>query len=92
MDGTRKRIPRIQPTGLKKVNKPKDPSECASIPLGREKKAITGVEAEGGRDLGGRGDRGEHDQVVCVCVCVCECVCVCVCVCVCARVCVCVCV
>jgi hypothetical protein len=26
---------------LKKVNKQKDPSEDASIPLGREKKAIT---------------------------------------------------
>ena len=36
------RIPRKQPTGLKKVNKPKDPSEYASIPLEREKKAVTG--------------------------------------------------
>ena len=36
------RIPRTQPTGLKKVNKPKDPSEYASIPLEREKKAVTG--------------------------------------------------
>ena len=41
------RIPRIQPTGLKKVNKPKDPSEDASVPFGKEKKAVTG--AEGGR-------------------------------------------
>ena len=34
----------------------KGPSEDASVPLGREKKAITsGVE---GRDLGEKGDRG----------------------------------
>jgi hypothetical protein len=26
-------IPRIQPTGLKKVNKPKDPSEETSNPI-----------------------------------------------------------
>ena len=32
------RIPRIQSTELKKVNKPKGPSENASITLGREKK------------------------------------------------------
>jgi hypothetical protein len=38
----RHRIPRIQSTELKKVNKLKSPSEDASIPLGREKKAITG--------------------------------------------------
>ena len=36
------RIPKIQTTDLKKVNKPKDPREDSSIPLGREKKAITG--------------------------------------------------
>jgi hypothetical protein len=34
------RIPRIQSTELKKAIKPKDPSEDASIPLRREKKAI----------------------------------------------------
>jgi hypothetical protein len=45
------RIPRIQSTELKKVNKQKGPSEDASIPLEREKKTITG-----GRDLGGRGE------------------------------------
>ena len=33
----------------------KDPSEDASIPLGREKKAITKV-GEGGRVLGGKED------------------------------------
>ena len=55
---------RIQFTGLKKVNKLKGPSEDASVPLRREKKAIT--RGEGGRDLGGKWDgegRGEHDQV-----------------------------
>ena len=33
---------KIRYTELKKVNKLKGPSEDASIPLGREKKAITG--------------------------------------------------
>ena len=50
------RIPKIQSTELKKVNKLKCPSEDASVPLGREKKAITS--GEGGRDLGGKVDRG----------------------------------
>ena len=36
------RIPRIQSTELKKVDKQKGPSEDVSILLGREKKAITG--------------------------------------------------
>jgi hypothetical protein len=36
------RIPRIQSTELKKVKNQKGPSEDASIPLGREKKTITG--------------------------------------------------
>jgi hypothetical protein len=36
------RIPRIKSTELKKVNKLKDPSDDASVLLGREKKAITG--------------------------------------------------
>ena len=35
-------MPRIQFTELKKVNKPKVPSEDASIQFGRKKKAITG--------------------------------------------------
>ena len=50
------RIPKIQSTELKKVNKLKGPSEDASVPLGREKKAITS--GEGGRDLGGNVDWG----------------------------------
>ena len=50
------RIPKIQSTELKKVNKLKCPSEDASVPLGREKKAITS--GEGGRDLGGKVDGG----------------------------------
>jgi hypothetical protein len=56
------RIPTIQSTEHKKDNKQKSPSEEASIPLGREKKTITGGR---GRDLGGRGEiqrEGEHDQ------------------------------
>mgnify|MGYP006914893019 CR=1 FL=1 len=62
------RIPKIQSTELKKVNKLKCPSEDASVPLGREKKAITS--GEGGRDLGGKvdseelGGRGEPDLVL----------------------------
>ena len=38
------RIPKIQSTELKKVNKLKCPSEKASVLLGREKKAITNGE------------------------------------------------
>jgi hypothetical protein len=38
----------MQSTELNKVNKPKGPNDDASIPLGREKKAITG----------GRGRKG----------------------------------
>ena len=45
------RIPRIQSTEIKKVNKQKGPSEDPSIPVGREKKAAMGW----GRDQGGRG-------------------------------------
>jgi hypothetical protein len=51
------RIPKIQSTELKKFNKLKCPSEDASVPLGREKKAITGWEE--GMDLGGKMDRGK---------------------------------
>jgi hypothetical protein len=51
------RIPRMQSTELKKVNKPKGSSQDASVLLGREMKAVTGVGAERGRDLGGRGNR-----------------------------------
>jgi hypothetical protein len=50
-----KKLPKIQSTELKKVNKLKCPSEDASVPLGREKKANTS--GEGGRDLGGKVDR-----------------------------------
>jgi hypothetical protein len=47
------RIPKIQSTELKKLNKLKCPSE---VPLGREKKAITTEEL--GRDRGeGVGER-----------------------------------
>jgi hypothetical protein len=38
------RIPKIQSTELKKVNKLKRPSEDASVPHRREKKAITSGE------------------------------------------------
>jgi hypothetical protein len=48
------RIPRILSTELKKVNKLKDPSEDASVPLGREKKAITSQKER--RDLRGKGE------------------------------------
>jgi hypothetical protein len=40
----------------KKVRKLKGPSEDTSVPLGRDKKAT--ISGEGGRDLGGEGDRG----------------------------------
>ena len=45
---------KIQSPELKKVNKPRCSSEDASVPLGREKKAITS--GEGGEDLGGKVD------------------------------------
>ena len=48
------RVPRIKFTELKKANKPKGPSEDASFPRGRKKKAIAGT----GRE------KGEHDQVL----------------------------
>jgi hypothetical protein len=48
-------MPRIQFTELKKVNKPKGPSEDASIPLGREKKTITG-------DRGREGSEWERER------------------------------
>ena len=49
------RIPKIQSTELKKVNKLKDPSEDASVPLGREKKAITSGEGPGRESGWGQG-------------------------------------
>jgi hypothetical protein len=54
------RIPKIQSTELKKVNKLKSSSKDASVPLGREKKAITS--GEGGRDLGGKVDGGRNER------------------------------
>jgi hypothetical protein len=50
------RIPKIQSTELKKVNKLKGPSQDTSVPLRREKKASTRGEG-GGRDLGGKMDK-----------------------------------
>jgi hypothetical protein len=49
------RIHKIYSTELKNLNKLKCPSEDASIPLGREKKAITIGEV--GRNLGEKVDR-----------------------------------
>jgi hypothetical protein len=59
------RILNIHSTELKKVNNPKGPSEDASVPLGREKKAITGGR-EGQTWVGyGTGrERREDDQVL----------------------------
>jgi hypothetical protein len=54
------RIPKIQSTELKNLNKLKCPSEDASVPPGRQKKAITS--AEGGRNLGEKVD-GVGDSV-----------------------------
>ena len=61
--GVECRIPKIQPTELKKVNKLKDLSEDISVQLGREKKAIASGEGYG-RERGKWGQRGEHDQVL----------------------------
>ena len=49
------KIPKIQSTELKKVNKLKSLRENTSVPLGREKKATT--RAEGERNLGEKGDK-----------------------------------
>jgi hypothetical protein len=64
------RIPKIQSTELKKINNLKCPSEDASVPLGKEKKAITRGERR--RDLTWEGKwmdgrswgRGEPDLVL----------------------------
>ena len=50
------RIPKIQSTEFKRLNKLKCPSEDTSVPLGREKEAITSGEGE--RELGGKVDWG----------------------------------
>ena len=47
------RIRRSQFTELKKVNKPKDPGEDVTIPLGMEKIAI--IESGRGREKEGKG-------------------------------------
>ena len=46
----------VKATGFKRLSKRKSSSEDASVPLGREKKAITSE--EGGRDLGGKVEWG----------------------------------
>ena len=59
------RIPRIQPTELKKVNRPKGPRENASTHLGgrrKESRRAGGREGTGWENGVGRG-KGEHDQV-----------------------------
>ena len=49
-------IYKIQSTGFKRLNKLKCPSEDASVPLGREKKAITS--GEGRKELEAKVDGG----------------------------------
>jgi hypothetical protein len=64
------RIPKIQHTELKKLNKLKCPSADTSVPPGREKKEITC--GEGRKDLGGKvdgvgvvcGGRGEPNMIL----------------------------
>jgi hypothetical protein len=61
------RIPTIQSTELKKINKQKGPSEDKSIPLGKEKKGIMGGRGgEEGMRVGEERGRGKekHDQVL----------------------------
>ena len=50
------RIPKIQSTEFKKVNKLRCPSENTSVPLGREKKAITNGEGGTWEGIGGEGN------------------------------------
>jgi hypothetical protein len=57
------RIPGIQCMELKKVNKPKSTSEDVSIPLEREKKAITGGRRERGTGWE-RGQGGEERDMI----------------------------
>jgi hypothetical protein len=59
------RPPKTLSTELTKLNKLKNPSKDASVPLGREKKSTT--RWEGGRELQGKEDgerREEHDLVL----------------------------
>ena len=56
-------LPKIQSTELKKVKKKRSPSEDTSVPLGREKKAITS--GEGGTwegKVGGEPDLVLHEE------------------------------
>jgi hypothetical protein len=58
------RIHKIESTEFKRFNKLKCPREDASVPNGREKKAI--ISGEGGKDLGGnvgRDWRGEGNLI-----------------------------
>jgi hypothetical protein len=57
-------IPKVQPTVLKKVNKLKDPSEYASVPLGREKKATTSGEEGPWRKREWGVLKGEHSWIL----------------------------
>jgi hypothetical protein len=56
------KIHKIQSTEFKRFNKLKGPSEDASVPLGREKKAITN--GEGGKSLRGKMDTWEDGEVM----------------------------
>jgi len=49
------RIPKVQSTAFKKVNKRSCPSEDASVSFGREKKATTS------REVGREGDEGGRE-------------------------------
>ena len=66
MNNKYKKKPSKQSTELKKFNKLKGPNEEATVPFGREKKAITSREE--GKDLGGKmdevGGRGKPDLVL----------------------------
>jgi hypothetical protein len=55
-------MPRIQSTELKKANKPKNPREDISNPLGRRKPSL-GVRGTWVGKRTGRG-RGKYDQVL----------------------------
>jgi hypothetical protein len=54
------RVPKIQSTELKMINKLKYPCEVASVPHGREKKASKSE--EGGRNLEGKVDGGKRGE------------------------------
>ena len=56
------RIYKLQPTEFNRFNKLKCPSEDASVPLGRKKKAI--ICGQRGRDAEGKSEEGEPDLVL----------------------------